>query len=248
MYSAKPDDGMWKLKQRAECIAVVVEAVDDVGRNERERSCRKGPRAVAEVERELPLDDEKAIRVAVVDVRLRSALTRAVGELGDDDLFVSTSIVARRSGRRFVIVLSLRSSGLPDDDEPGIGRNRIRRRPLVERGHVPTDVVAVARARSVEDEKSRRDVAGHLDCVHDLGRDEGPALGADPMYAILELERELSLEHVQRLAVPGMDVRRFTSGATSTPMPRMSARDLDRGELLATSARSVTSSASRFAG
>ena len=45
------------------------------------------------------------------------------------------------------------------------------------------------------------------------------------MHAILELERELSLEHVQRLAVSGMDVGR------RLPPPGSSAH-VDRGELL----------------
>jgi hypothetical protein len=45
------------------------------------------------------------------------------------------------------------------------------------------------------------------------------------MHAILKLKRELSLEHVQRLAVSSMDVgRRFP--------PSGSSAHVDRGELL----------------
>ena len=124
-----------------------------------------------------------------------------------------------------MIVLALRSSRPPDDDEPGIGRHGIRRRPQVEPSYVATDVVAVARARCVEGEEPRRCVAGHLDCVDDLGRDEDPALRADPMHAILELERELSLDDVQRLAVSRVDVGRRLP-------PSGSSAHVDRGELL----------------
>ena len=77
----------------------------------------------------------------------------------------------------------------------------------------------------MEDEEPCRRVAGHLDGVHDLGRDECPGLRADPTYAILELQRELSLEDVQRLAVPGMDVWRRLP-------PSGSGAHVDGGELL----------------
>ena len=216
---------MWKLKQRACVAAVVVEAVDDAGRDDEERSRRQWPRAVAEVERELALDDEEPVRVLAVDVRLRSALAGAVVELGDREL-VRLDEHGRATSRPVGDRVALRASRPPDDDEPGIGRDGVRRRPLIE---TPRDlsahVVAVARARRVEDEEPRRCVARHLDGVHDLGRDECPALRADPMHAILELERELSVEDVQRLAVSGMDVGRRLP-------PSGSGAHLDRGELL----------------
>ena len=77
----------------------------------------------------------------------------------------------------------------------------------------------------MEDEEPCRHVAGHLDGMHDLGRYECPALRADPAYAVLELQRELSLEDVQRLAVPCMDVGRRLP-------PSGSGAHVDRGELL----------------
>ena len=61
--------------------------------------------------------------------------------------------------------------------------------------------------------------------MHDLGRDERPRLRADPMHAILELQRELSLEDVQRLAVQGMHV------GWRLPPPGSGAH-VDCGELL----------------
>ena len=204
--------------------AVVVEAVDDVRRHDEQRPGGKRVRPVAEVERELPLHDEERVRVRAVDVPLRSALTCAVVELGDGDL-VGLDEHGGAPSRPVGDRVALRASRPPDDDEPGIGRHGIRRRPLVERGDVATDVVAVARAGGMEGEEPRRCVAGHLDRVHDLGRDERPALRADPMDAILELKRELSLEHVQRLAVSGMDVRRRLP-------PSGSCAHVDRGELL----------------
>jgi hypothetical protein len=77
----------------------------------------------------------------------------------------------------------------------------------------------------MESEEARRRVARHLDRVHDVGRDERPALRADPTDAVLELERELSFEDVQRLAVSGMDVRRRFP-------PAGSGADIDGRELL----------------
>ena len=171
-----------------------------------------------------PVDDEERVRVLVVDVPLRSALTGAVVELGDGDL-VGLDEHGRAPPRPVGDRVALPASRPPDHDEPGIGRHGVRRRPLVEPGHIATDVVAVARARCMEGEEPRRPVAGHLDGVHDLGRDERPALRADPMHAILELKRELSLEHVQRLAVSGMDVGRRLP-------PSGSCAHVDRGELL----------------
>jgi len=203
---------------------VVVEAMRDAGREEDECACRKRVRPVAEVERELAVDDEEGIRVLAVHVSLRSMLARAVVELGDGDL-VGLDEYGGAPPRPVGDRVALRASHPPDHDESGIGRYGVRRRPLVEPGHIATDVAAVARARCVESEEPRRPVAGHLDRVHDLGRDECPALRADPMHAILELERELSLEHVQRLAVSSMDVgRRFP--------PSGSSAHVDRGELL----------------
>ena len=77
----------------------------------------------------------------------------------------------------------------------------------------------------MEGEEPRRPVARHLEGVHDLGRDERPGLGGDPMHAVLEPERELSLEDVYRLGVSCMDVERRLS-------PTGSSAHLDRGELL----------------
>ncbi len=216
---------MWKLKQRACTLAVVVEAVHHAGRNDEERPRRQCPRAVAEVEREGAVDDEEPVRVlggghaAPLPARRgRSRTRRSVSSSA------STSTVARRPGRS-VIVVAVRASRSADDDEPGIGRHGVRRGPLIETRHLSAHVVAVARARRVEDEESRLCVARHLDRVHDLGRDECPALRADPTHAILESQRELSVEHVQRLAVSGMDVRRRLP-------PSGSGAHLDRGELL----------------
>ena len=108
-----------------------------------------------------------------------------------------------------------------DDDETGIARRVLGRGLLVESGRRATDVVAEARARGVEDEEPRRLVARHLESVDDLGRDERPGLGADPMLAIFEPERELALEDEQRLGMSCMDVeRRFSptgSGAYVRP-------------------------------
>jgi hypothetical protein len=67
--------------------------------------------------------------------------------------------------------------------------------------------------------------ACHLESMDDLGRDERPGLGTDPMYAILERERELSLEDEQRLGVSCMDVERRFS-------PTASGAHLDCAELL----------------
>jgi hypothetical protein len=61
--------------------------------------------------------------------------------------------------------------------------------------------------------------------VHDPGRDERPALRADPADTILELKRELSPEDVQRLGVSGMHVKTRRS-------PSRSGAHFDRGELL----------------
>jgi hypothetical protein len=77
----------------------------------------------------------------------------------------------------------------------------------------------------VEVEEPRWPVAGHLEPVHDLGRDERPGVGADPMLAILEAECELSLEDEQRLGMTCMNVERRFS-------PTRSSAHLDRSELL----------------
>jgi hypothetical protein len=203
---------------------VVVEAVYDARREDDECARRKRVRPVAEVERELAVDDEEGVRVLAVHVPLRSTLARAVVELGDGDL-VGLDEHGGAPPRPIGDRVALRASRPPDHDEPGIGGHGVRRRSLVEPGHIATDVVAVTRARGVEGEEPRRCVAGHLDRVHDLGRDECPALRADPLHAILELERELSLEHVQRLAVSDMDVGRRLP-------PTGSSAHFDRSELL----------------
>ena len=215
---------MWKLKARACAPESLSKPCTTPGGNTTNVPAGSVCDPSAEVERELPLDDEERVRVLAVHVPLRSTLARAVVELGDGDLVGLDEHGCAPPwpvGDRF----ALRASHPPDHDEPGIGRHGVCRRPLVEPGHIATDVVAVARARCVEDEEPRRIVASHLDRVYDLGRDECPALRADPMHAILELERELSLEHVQRLAVSSMDVgRRFP--------PSGSSAHVDRGELL----------------
>ena len=77
----------------------------------------------------------------------------------------------------------------------------------------------------MEDEEPRRLSASHLECVHDVGRDERPGLGADPVHAILEPERELSLEDEQCLGVSCMDVERRSA-------PTRSGAHFDRSELL----------------
>ncbi len=60
----------------------------------------------------------------------------------------------------------------------------------------------------MQDEVPRLSVACHLGGMDDPGRDECPALRADSMDAILEPERELAFEDVQRLGVSDMDMRR----------------------------------------
>ena len=184
----------------------------------------RGVRVVAQVERELAFEDEEGVRVLSMDVQWRTTLARPVVELGDRDL----RVVDEHGGPPLWAVrdvLALCSSCPTEDDESGIGRDGVRRRPLVESGHIATNVVAVPRARCVEGEEPRRCDAGHLDRVHDLGWDVCPALRADPMHTILELECELPFEDVQRLAVPGMDVGRCL------PPARRGAH-CDRGELL----------------
>ena len=68
-------------------------------------------------------------------------------------------------------------------------------------------------------------VARHLEGVDDLGWDERPGLAADPMHAIFETERELSLEDEHRLGMSCMDVERCFS-------PTGSGAHVDRVELL----------------
>ena len=187
--------------------AVVVEPVDDVGREHEQRSGRERERAVGECERELSVDDEEAVGVRVMDVRLGSALACAVVELGDDEL-VGVDQDGGASPRPRSDRLSVVAARPRDDDELGIGRHHVRRRPLVERGDVAANVLAIAGPGSVEDEEPRRRVTGHLDVVYDLGRDERPGLRADAVYAVLERKRELSFEDVQRLAVSGVGMGR----------------------------------------
>ena len=184
--------------------------------------------------------------MAVMDVRLRSTITGAVQW---NSVTVSSSASTRRVARRSVwsaIVSpssasapakpappllgdSVEPTSLPDpaeDDEPGIARRVLGRGLLVESGRRATDEVAESRARGVEDDEPRRLVARHLESVDDLGRDERPGLGADPMHAIFETERELSLEDEHRLGMSCMDVERCFSptGSGTYVRPRRVAR------------------------
>jgi hypothetical protein len=206
-------------------LAVVVETVDDVGREDDERSSRMRSRAVAEVKRELAFEDEERIGVVVVDMRVRAAFAGPVRELGDRDL-VGVHEQRRTALRRPVgDVLTLRSTRPAKQDEAGVTRRVLGRGMLVEIGRRATDEVAVSRVRSVKDEEPRRPVACDLESVHYLGGNERPGLGADPMLAILEPERELSVEHEQRLGVSSVDVEGRSS-------PAWSGAHFDRTELL----------------
>ena len=69
---------MWKLKQRADAALSLSKPWTTSGRHDEERPGGKRVRAVAEVERELAVDDEERVRVLAVDVRRRSALAGAV--------------------------------------------------------------------------------------------------------------------------------------------------------------------------
>ena len=181
-------------------------------------------RAVAQVERELAFEDEERVRVLAMDVRRRAALAGSVVELGDREL-VGLDEHGRPPLRPIGDRVALRASRTADDGEAGVACDDVEWGQLVERGCRAADVVAVSRARSVEDEEPRLLVARHLERVHDLGRDERPGLGADSMHAILEPKRELSLEDVDRLGVSCMDVGR-------RPSPAGSGAHLDRGELV----------------
>ena len=143
---------------------------------------------------------------------LRAALARPVVELGDRDL-LGLDEHGGSSLRPVGDVVALGSARSAHDDETGVTCDGIERGQLVERSCRATDVVAEARARSVENEEPGRPIARHLERMRDLAWDEHPGLGTDRMRAILELERELPLEDVQRLGVPGMDVRRRISPA-----------------------------------
>jgi hypothetical protein len=121
--------------------------------------------------------------------------------------------------------LALRASGAANDDEARVTRRVLGRRLLVERSRRATDEVAESRARGVENDVPGRLVARHLESVDDLGRDERPGLGADPMHAIFETKRELSRDDEQRLGMSCMDVE----GGFS---PTGSGAHVDRAELL----------------
>ena len=69
---------MWKLKRARVRARVVVEAVHDAGREDDERAGRQRVRAVAQVERELAVEDEERVRVLPMDVPRRAALARPV--------------------------------------------------------------------------------------------------------------------------------------------------------------------------
>ena len=77
----------------------------------------------------------------------------------------------------------------------------------------------------MENEEPSRLVARHLESVDDLARDERPGLGADPMHAIFETKRDLSLEDEQRLGMSCMEVEWCLS-------PTGSGAHLDSTELL----------------
>ncbi len=162
--------------------------------------------------------------MAVMDVGRSTSLAGAVVELRHREL-VGLDQQGRTASGLVGDRLAFPASRPPEDDETGIAAGVLGRGLLVESGRRATDVVAEPRARRVEDEEPRRLIASHLECVHDLGRDERPGLGADPVHAILEPERELSLEDEQRLGVSCMDVERRSA-------PTRSGAHFDRSELL----------------
>ena len=183
-----------------------------------------GAGTLAKGERELSFDDDEAVGVLVMDVRLRSALPWAVVELRDDDLVGVEEDGGAPSGPRGDRLAFL-ASRTADDDEARVSRRVLGRRLLVESGRRAADIVAVSRVRGVEDEVPRRLVARHLESVDDPGGTTAQRLGADQVCSILEPKCELSLEDEQRLGVSRMDVERRSS-------PARSRTHFDRSELL----------------
>ena len=129
-----------------------------------------------------------------------------------------------------------RITAASEDDEPGIARRVLGRGLLVE--SVPpesADEVAEPRARGMEVEKARRLVAGDLECVHDLRRDERPGLGRRPDARRSSSRSVSSPSKTKRASA----CRAWTwSGGAIPPAP---SGHCDRPSLLE-SARSVTSS------
>ncbi len=194
--------------------------MDDVGRDEEERSRRDDLLSVAEGERELPLDHEEPVGMVVMDVRLRATLTGAVGELRHDEL-VGLDEHSRTTPGPLGDPLTLRASRPSNDDEPGIAGGVLRNELQVEggshcatlllvlRGVQPSHVVPESGARDVQVEEMRALFTRHHDRVHDVGRYEDPGVAADPVLAILETELELALHDVEGLGVGAVHVCRW---------------------------------------
>src|SRR5262249_9295801 len=159
-------------------IAVVVEAVDDARRYDEKRPCRKTPRAVPEVERELAFYDEETVRVLAMDVRLRTTLAGAVVELRDRDVagFAEHGCPTRWSVRDGV---SVRASGSTDDDV----------------------LVAGNGVRDVDVESLRFHVAQGRYGIRNAGRDVDPGVPLGRVFLVLGLHHERAAEDVQRLSV-----------------------------------------------
>jgi hypothetical protein len=215
--------------------AVVVEAVDDAGRDQEERSRRDGGRSVAKSECELSLDDDEPVGVMVMDVGLRSTFAGAVEELRHREL-VSVHEQGRTPPGPIGDRLAFRPSRPANDDETGIAGSVLGSWLLVECSAdcpelalVPCRVqaaneVAEPEARDVEIEEVHGSVPCHREGVHDLGRDEHPGLPLRPVLAVLEPEGELALEDEECLRVLRVDVERRSHAGSRA--------DLDGAELL----------------
>ncbi len=191
-------------------------------------------------ERELSLDDEEPVGVEMVDVRLRSALARAVGELRDDDL-LGVDEYSRTTPWPIGDRLAVDTAGSRNDDEPGVAGGVVRSRLLIERranspqlvlapgGVQAAYEVAEPAARDVDVEEPRRCVSRHREGVYDFGRDEHPGLGPRPVLTVLEPERELALEDEERLRVLRMDME-WRSDTTGSGTDFDDADLLDIGE------------------
>ena len=164
--------------------------------------------------------------MVVMDVRRRSTLTGAV----ENSVTVSSSVRRSKVARR----VSVRPAIVSPSSPPVRRRTTSPGSPVAYSGGgcwskaaaaASDEVRRIPKPRGVENDEPRRLVARHLESVDDLGRDEHPGLGADPMHAIFETERELSLEDEHRLGMSCMDVERCSS-------PTGSGTYLDRAELL----------------
>src|SRR4029453_17347038 len=108
---------------------------------------------VAEMERERSVEDEEPVRVLAMNVELRSPLPGPVVELRDRELVGVHEQGCAALRRPIGDVLTLCTTGPANEDEARITRRVLGRGPLVESTPRATDVVAVSRARGVEDEE-----------------------------------------------------------------------------------------------